>query len=140
MKQARSSNWALSILAAAVVLTGCATSRPQGCAAGEKPMRTARFYVLRPGHGRGLSDAAVRKFLDDEVSPNFPDGLTTVRGGHAWLGRDALLMRASVEVVQIVVPEGAQGDARIARVRAAYRARFGEDPVLHLSPPACMAF
>lgn len=125
-----------------LALAGCAT-RPQtfACPAGETSLRTAQLYLGRRVPGRPMvSDAAVAKFLDEEVSPRFPDGLTVIRGGETWRGADDRLVRESAKVVLIVLPRGEEAAHRIRLVRAAYRTRFRQDPVVRIAPPACMGF
>lgn len=74
------------------------------------------------------------------MTPRFPDGLTVLRGGRAWSGREDGLVRDSARIVQVVLPDGAAADANVEALRAAYRSRFRQEPVLRVAPASCMGF
>ena len=45
-------------------------------------MRTAQlFFGQNIGGERGVSEADFRKFVDEELTPRFPSGLTVLEGG-----------------------------------------------------------
>jgi len=128
-------------LAAVMALAGCATAPRPVCPAGQAHLRTVQLYVRRQSAGRPApTEAAFRKFLAEEVSPRFPDGLTVMRGGRAWRASQDPLMRDAGRIVLIVVPDGAEADQRLETLRTAYRTRFRQEPVVVVAAPACVAF
>jgi hypothetical protein len=124
---------------AGAYLAGCATGPRPLCPIGQTPLRTAQLYLGRQIAGEPTpSDAAVTKFLAEEVSPRFPDGLTVIRGGETWRGADDKLVRQSAKVVLIVLPRSEDAEQRIQLVRTAYKTRFRQDAIVRITRPACV--
>ena len=68
----------IAALACVLMLAGCATT-PPACPVGQEPMRTAQlFFGQNIGAKPGVSEADFRKFLDEELTPRFPNGLTVL--------------------------------------------------------------
>jgi hypothetical protein len=132
-------------LAAGVVMAlsvaACATApKAPSCPDGQQRLRTAQLFFGRNVGGKpGVSDSAFAKFVDEELTPRFPDGLTILDGGGQWHGPENKLIRESAKVVLIVLPKRDAGD-RIEAVRNAYKARFNQDSVLLITQAACVSF
>ncbi|WP_068878884.1 MULTISPECIES: DUF3574 domain-containing protein [unclassified Phenylobacterium] len=121
-------------------LAGCASAaRPLACPAGQAPLRTAQLFFGAKGPAP-LDERALRRFVDQEVTPRFPDGVTVVDGGGQWKGSENRLIREASKVVLVVLPTtGDGGGAKVEAVRAAYRTKFKQEPVVVLPPPGCDA-
>ncbi|HEX2815005.1 MAG TPA: DUF3574 domain-containing protein [Phenylobacterium sp.] len=134
-----------AVAAAGLVgLTGCATT-PQGplpiCPVGQEAHRTAQLFFGRNiGDKPGVSEADFRKFMDEDVTPKFPDGLTVMDGGGQWRGEENKLIREASKVVLIVLPKGRDVSGRIDAVRNAYKTRFHQEAVLLITQAACVSF
>ena len=124
-------------LVALLGLAGCASVRPQACPAGQDQVRTAQLFLGAKPPAK-LSDADLRAFVDREVTPRFPEGVTVVDGGGQWKGSADQLVREAAKVVLIVLPAKGDAIARIETVRTAYRARFKQDTVIVIPQPACV--
>src|SRR5437016_3009112 len=86
-------------------LVGCAEVGSPSCPTGQRPMSMAQlFFGQNIGGKPAVSDAAFRKFTDEEVTPRFPDGLTVLDGGGQWKGPDNKLIREASKVVVLVLP------------------------------------
>jgi hypothetical protein len=121
-------------------LAACAGRAPV-CPAGQQSIRTAQLFFGRNDLAASrIDDAEFRRFVDQELSPRFPDGLTMLDGGRQWAGAENQRIRESAKVVLIVLPGRGDARARIAAVRAAYKARYHQDPALVVSEPACASF
>jgi hypothetical protein len=126
----------------ALTLAGCATA-PVGpaCPAGQERMRTAQLFFGRSIAGKGsVSEADFRKFVDEEMTPRFPDGLTVLDAGGQWRGDENRLIREASKVVLIVLPPKRGAADRLQAVRAAYKARFHQESVLLITQAACVSF
>ncbi|RAK61563.1 DUF3574 domain-containing protein [Phenylobacterium hankyongense] len=129
------------LLAAGLALAGCATAPLPTCPAGQERLRTAQLFFGRNiGDKPGVSDAAFRKFVDDELTPRFPDGLTILDGGGQWRGPENQLIREASKVVLIVLPKTKDAGQRVDTVRAAYKTRFQQDAVLLITQASCVSF
>jgi hypothetical protein len=127
---------------AALLLTGCATTAPEpACPVGHTYQQTAQLFFGRNiGSEPGVSDGDFRKFMDEEVTPRFPDGLTVLDGGGQWRGKDEVLIREASKVMLLVLPKGGDSGARIEAVRGAYKTRFHQESVLVVTQGSCVSF
>lgn len=130
----------IAALFAALALAGCATSPPH-CPVGQEPMRTAQlFFGQNIGGKPGVSNADFRKFVDEELTPRFPNGLTVMEGGGQWKGEENKLIREAAKVIVLVLPNGPEANRKLEDVRKAYKARFHQESVLLVTQPACVGF
>lgn len=124
-----------------LALGGCATVEPVSCPAGQEPMRTAQLFFGRNiGDRPGVSDEAFARFVDTEITPRFPDGLTLMDGGGQWRGAENRLIREAAKIALIVLPRQGDSESRIRAVREAYKTQFRQDAVLLITQPACVSF
>lgn len=135
--------WAAALLAACA-LAGCATPSapepepPPPCPEGEEPLRTAQLFFGRNIAGQpGLDEAAFGEFVDQELTPRFPLGLTVLEGGRQWQGSDNALIRQSAKVIVIVLPMKGS-DTLLAEVRDLYKTRFKQESVLLIVQDSCL--
>ena len=125
----------------ALTLGGCASLGPQSCPVGQTSLRTAQLFFGRSiGDAPAVSEAAFRAFVDQEISPRFPDGLTVLDGGGQWRGKEDRPIREASKVVMIVLPNGREASDRIEAVREAYKAKFHQESVLLVTAAACVSF
>lgn len=124
-------------LIALLAATGCAGApKFAACPAGQEELRTAQLFLGRGEPNNRSIDRDIRRFVDEEITPRFPDGVTVVDGGGPWKGSENLLIREAAKVVLIVLPRG-DGPERVEAVRAAYRTRFRQDSALLINQSSC---
>ncbi|THD52023.1 DUF3574 domain-containing protein [Phenylobacterium sp.] len=128
-------------------LAGCATAPPPApesavaCPVGQEARRTAQLFFGRNVSDKpGVSEADFQAFVDKDLTPRFPDGLTVLDGGGQWRGAENKLIREASKVVLIVLPKGRDVSGRIDTVRNVYKARFHQDSVLLITQAACVSF
>lgn len=127
---------------ASLLLAGCVTT-PAGpaCPAGQSYLQTAQLFFGRSvGDQPAVSEADFRKFVDEELTPRFPDGLTVLDGGGQWRGKENNLIREASKVVLIVLPKGRDGGGRIEAARTAYKSRFHQESVMVVTQGSCVSF
>ena len=123
---------------AGLVLAGCQAAPKSLCPAGQAELRTAQLFLSAKAPAK-LSDVELRRFVDQEVAPRFPDGVTLVDGGGQWKGAENRMIREAAKVLLIVLPARGDPAGQVEAVRAAYRTRFKQDSIVVLPPPACVA-
>ena len=132
----------LPLLAAALALVtaGCAGLKHDACPAGQERLRTAQlFFGRNAGEKPRVSEADFRRYVDEELTPRFPDGLTVIDGGGQWKGEENKLIREAAKVVLIVLPNGSEQQPRLDAARAAYKTRFNQEAVMLITQPACVS-
>ncbi len=124
-----------------LALGGCASLVVPSCPAGQEPMRTAQLFFGRNiGQKPGVSEADFRAFVDQELTPRFPEGMTVLDGGGQWKGDENRMIRESSKVVVLVLPMKGDSGAKLDEARKAYVRKFRQDSVMLVTQPACVAF
>ncbi|HXB98424.1 MAG TPA: DUF3574 domain-containing protein [bacterium] len=89
---------------------------------------TLYFGLSRPGGA--VTPEQWQAFLDAEVTPRFPDGLTVWPAAGQWRGASGRTEREASRVLEIVHPAGPDADAKLQAIRGAYKQRFHQESVL----------
>ena len=88
-----------------------------------------------------IDEARWQGFLDREVTPRFPDGLTVLDAYGQWLFRGrAAPERLDSKVLVILHPDTPAERAKIDAVRSAWKAETGHQSVLWVSQAAEVSF
>ncbi len=135
----RSLNLALVVLTSGM-LAGCA-SLSTACPAPSQPTQWVQLAFGRSIGDQGLvSDQDFQRFIDTEVTPRFPDGLTVVDAHGQWRGGDGRIVREPSKILMLALPPGAGGLEKVEAVRKAYKQAFHQESVMLLTQPACVGF
>ncbi|MEV5314383.1 DUF3574 domain-containing protein [Streptomyces sp. NPDC052610] len=95
-------------------------------------METRLFFgTERPDGGPAVTGRQFAEFVDREVTPDFPGGLTVQEGRGQWRdGRGVIEKERSYELILLYpVAEAAVGDRRIEEIRRDYEVRFAQEAV-----------
>jgi hypothetical protein len=117
-------------IALALFLSACASA----------PMRVGmqgisdRLFCGRsiPGGGE-VSDADVDQFVDEVVTPRFPEGFTMWTAVGSWKGEEEKTL-----VLEFLHPDGRRFDVQVREVADEYRRRFHQEAVMRVTLPAVM--
>lgn len=129
-----------------LLLGGCAAiagAPPLACPTGTGAATVAEAYFGRgTGEGEGVTEADWARFLAEEVTPRFPDGLTALDAAGQWRRPGGAIARERSKLLVLVLPgaDAAAARRRLAPVAEAYKARFWQQSVLTTYRPACAAF
>lgn len=133
---------------AAAALAACATPRPASIASGQGPCpegltraTTAELVFGRNiGESLGVSEDDWRRFLDEDVTPRFPDGLSVMDVQGQWRASNGKLIREPSKALYLILDGGPDDQAKVAGIREAYKKRFRQEAVLLITRPACVSF
>lgn len=130
----------LFVLALLPACAACANATP-ACKDPASPM--ARLELLfgadRAG-GTPVGEAEWSLFLDSEVTPRFPDGLTVLDGAGQWRDGSGAILRERSRVLVIWYRPTARSEADIEAIRSAYKQRFAQESVLRADGVSCVSF
>jgi hypothetical protein len=128
----------LATLASALLLASCAARQAAPLAdPAAAVMISDRLFLGRdiPGGGT-VSDADWSAFLEEVVTPRFPQGLTIWHADGQWRDEGGRTVREPVLVVEVLHPPGAEHDRAVAEIADEYRRRFGQEAVLRVTVEA----
>jgi hypothetical protein len=151
------------LLGAAALLAGTANSAParttathaapgapraeaaegtDGCRAigGARWDRTELFFGLsRPGGV--VTEAEFQAFLDTQVTPRFPDGLTLLSGLGQFRNAAGVPIQEGSKLLILLYPRrDAEAGPKIEQIRAEYKRQFNQESVLRVDAMGCVSF
>ena len=130
------------LLSLSGLVTGCTSLTTPTCSPGAQSSTVAELVFGRNvGNQIGVTKADWSRFLDEEVTPRFPDGLTVYDANGQW--RDAergSIVQEPSKVLVIVLGDQQRDKARIDEIAGAYKRKFQQQAVLTMLRPACVSF
>jgi hypothetical protein len=110
---------------------------------GEPYIQTQLFFgTARPDGGPAVTDRQFMAFVDKEVTPDFPDGLTVQSGRGQWRDANGTIEKERSYELILLYPEGqaAASDRKIEEIRRAYEKAFGQEAVARVDDGARVDF
>jgi uncharacterized protein DUF3574 len=130
--------------AALLALALCGSARAQSidCASGQQARQIAELlFGRKTGDRVAVSEARWSSFVDREITPRFPDGLTVLSAAGQWRDPDRkAIVHEPSKLVQIVLPGRADDLDRLRAIAQAYKDRFHQQSVGLIVRPACVSF
>ncbi|WP_237216838.1 DUF3574 domain-containing protein [Falsiroseomonas oryziterrae] len=126
-----------------LLLLGACAAAPPACPPGLQQSTVLEAFFGRSSAGREVvGDADWARFMDEVVTPAFPDGLSVLDAAGQWRGRDGRIARERSKLLVVALPGGTPTQAmeRLAPVAAAYRARFAQESVMVATRQGCVGF
>jgi Protein of unknown function (DUF3574) len=133
---------AAAILLLALALASSADAQLLDCRGGQRPTEVVRLFFGRNiGNRLGVSESAWSRFVDREIVPRFPDGLTIFEATGRWQDRAAnRVAREPSKIVEIALPGTPEDMVRLNEIVEAYKSRFKQQSVGMIVRPACVSF
>lgn len=106
-------------------------------------VNTQLYFGLGPAEdsGQGVSETEWRAFLDKEVAPRFPAGLSVVDVYGQWLSKGAAAPeRIRTKMLVIVHPENAANERSIEAIRVAWKTKTHDQSVMKVTERADVSF
>ena len=131
----------LSLVFAVIWTVACSQADAPSC-----PNLTDRFvkYELFMGRstqdGEVVDDAAWDTFLEDTVTPRFPDGLTVLDARGQWRSSEGQILKERSKLLVILAPPSDDGLRMIDEISDEYESRFNQETVLRVIYDVCVSF
>jgi hypothetical protein len=131
-----------TVLAAALLALAACTPPPVQtaapmCAAPLKPALQVDLYFGRGSADREVSEAEWASFLNEEVTPRFPDGLSVFDVRGQYRNAQGTIERERSKRLTVVVFDAPSHLAKVQAVVASYSRRHGQDSVLRVERAVC---
>jgi len=104
---------------------------------------TKLYFGLSPADhpDQGVSDAQWRDFLDKEVTPRCPSGLSVVDVYGQWQGtKNPAPMRLRSKLLIVDYPDTVENRDKVEAIRAAWKRQTGQLSVLRVTQAADVSF
>ena len=127
------------VVALAIATAACAPLHPLDCASGQQAaiQDTLYFGTAKPSGSVGAGEWAA--FLEETVTPRFPQGLTASAASGQWRGADGAIVREATHVLQLVHAGEATDDKAVTEIVVTYKRRFEQEAVLRVRAKVCIA-
>ncbi|MEA2597973.1 MAG: hypothetical protein QOF01_4442 [Thermomicrobiales bacterium] len=108
-------------------------------------MRSELFFGTTKDDGTAYSNDEWLAFLENEVTPRFPDGLTVLTGLGQWRDSESsevLQERSNVLIILYPLSSAQDASTKLEEIRDAYEDQFNQSSVLRADDgaPVCTSF
>ena len=99
---------------------------------GEQFARTELFFGSAKPDGSEVTTEEFQQFVDDEITPRFPDGLTLLMGLGQFRGSSGVIIQERSMLLILLYPVETRQDSsvKIEQIREAYKQLFQQESVL----------
>jgi hypothetical protein len=122
-------------LAAPATIQSIAGDQAQGT--GGSFLRTELYFGRNKPNGSKVSKKEWEAFLDEFITPRFPDGLTVLSGAGQFMGAEGEIEQERSIVLILLYPAAARHEkhAKIEEIREQYKRRFKQQSILRMDDP-----
>lgn len=107
---------------------------------GEIWSRTELYFGLSRAAGPDITQAEFQAFVDEVVTPRFPDGLTLLSGAGQFRGSSGVVVKEPSKLLILFYPWNNSRHRSIERIRALYKQTFQQEAVLRVDDESCVSF
>lgn len=129
----------LTLILALLAFSGQAGVSNSCAPTGTAHMRTTLYFGLSHKTGN-VRETQWRRFLRNEVTPRFPDGLTVWEAAGQWRQSNGKIGRERAKVLLVVHEDHSAVRSAILAVVESYKRTFQQESVLWETAPVCAAF
>lgn len=121
---------------------GIEQTRCQARSSGTLLARTELFFGLGKANGTDVSDSEFQGFLDREVTPRFPEGLTVLAGQGQFTNSSRVIVKEPSRLLILFYPIRQENNRtrQIEEIRRAYKKAFQQESVLRTDDLSCVSF
>ena len=100
----------------------------------EKFIRTELYFGRNIPQVGNVTEEDWQRFLDDVVTPRFPDGLTVLDADGQWRGKGGAIAHEESKVIVLLYPrkQRKQMIVKIEEIRSEYKKRFAQEAVMRI--------
>ena len=122
-------------------VSGCAQAAQPVCPDGMDEFVNYQLFMGRSiSDGTTVTDADWEAFLEEVVTPRFPDGLSVLDAAGQWRGSDGVVQKERSKLLVILAPPGDGPSRSISEISEEYKTRFRQESVLRVVDDVCVSF
>jgi hypothetical protein len=128
------------LLPAAAAVGGCTTPGEATCRPDEKRRVSDTLYFGAAKPGGTVAPAEWSRFLDEWVTPRFPEGLTVWQASGQWRGADGRIVEEPSRVLNLIHAGATVDERKVEEISGEYKRRFQQEAVLRTRGAVCVSF
>lgn len=103
--------------------------------------RTELYFGTEQSDGTPVTEAEFAQFVDDVITPRFPDGLTLLTGYGQFRNAEAVIIEEQSFVLILLYPrDDKEANGEIEEIRALYKDAFEQESVLRVDSVGRVSF
>jgi Protein of unknown function (DUF3574) len=103
-------------------------------------LRTELVFGMSRSSGPDITEAEFQSFVDDQITPRFPDGLTVLSGNGQFKDSSGTIVQEKSKLLVLLYPFNKQSIQLVEDVRAEYKGMFQQQSVLRIDEQMCVSF
>ena len=107
---------------------------------GEIFARTELLFGLSRSSGADITEEEFQSFIDQQVTPRFPEGLTLLTGNGQFQDSTGNIIQEGSKLLILLYPFSKDRSALVDEVRAEYKSEFQQESVLRVDEHSCVSF
>jgi Protein of unknown function (DUF3574) len=103
-------------------------------------LRTELLFGLSKQDHTSVTEREFQNFIDQTVTPLFPDGLTLLGAKGQFRNNQKLVIKEDAKILLLLYPFEQENQRKIEQIRQAYRTQFQQESVLRVDNRSCISF
>jgi hypothetical protein len=103
-------------------------------------LRTELFFGLSRQGLPDVTEQEFQSFIDLQVTPRFPDGLTLLSGKGQFKNAAGTVIQEGSKLLILLYPFTKQASDAVEAIRTDYKGMFQQQSVLRIDEPTCVSF
>lgn len=129
-----------SVALTSLSLAACGTLRTGQCAPNEQLVVNETLYFGTSMPAGVVSPEQWTEFINDVVTPRFPQGLTMWQASGQWRSAQGEQIWESSHVLTVDHPDDSRSDAAVREIMHSYKTQYHQEAVLRVRALACASF
>jgi hypothetical protein len=107
---------------------------------GEIFARTELLFGLSRANAPDITEEEFQQFIDRQVTPRFPQGLTLLTGNGQFQDSTGHIIQEGSKLLILLYPFSKRSSALVDEIRAEYKSAFQQESVLRTDEHSCVSF
>lgn len=123
-----------------ISIISCTPLHESHCNSGlNKAVQDALYFGTQKKDGY-VTDQEWSMFLENTVTPRFPEGFNVSRSSGQWRGRDGIIIKENSYILYIVHHGSQHEENAVKEIIKIYKNKFSQEAVLRVQNVSCISF
>lgn len=103
-------------------------------------MRTELVFGMSRNAGPDITETEFQNFIDNQITPRFPDGLTVLSGNGQFKDSTGAIIKEKSKLLILLYPFTRASSRKVDDIRGDYLRMFQQQSVLRTDEEQCVSF